>query len=218
MIRKIAFLLTVFSVVFFAPSCVSKKKYLEMTSSKQQADARIEELNTVVSGKNQRIEKMIADFEQMKNELLESNAIKDQFIDSLSGELNKLAKTVNVKESVIGEKETSFEFEKRRLTEDLVEQQKLVRSKQQEMNQLSDELKTLNENLSQLTFDLNREKGEKQVLQGNLEARDAGIAELNTATGKLKSEIQSLKKQLADKNETIKRLENNVQLLKKELK
>lgn len=218
MIRKVTLILTVFSVVFIAPSCVSKKKYLEMTSSKQQADARIEELNSVVSGKNQRIEKMIADFEQMKNELMESNAIKDQYIDSLSGELNKLAKTVNVKESVIGQKETSFEFEKRRLTEDLDEQRKLVRNKQLEMNQLSDEIKTLNENLSQLTFDLNREKGEKQVLQGNLETRDASIAELNTATAKLKTEIQSLKKQMADKNETIKRLENNVQLLKKELK
>lgn len=218
MIRKVTLILTVFSVVFIAPSCVSKKKYLEMTSSKQQADARIEELNSVVSGKNQRIEKMIADFEQMKNELMESNAIKDQYIDSLSGELNKLAKTVNVKESVIGQKETSFEFEKRRLTEDLDEQRKLVRNKQLELNQLSDEIKTLNENLSQLTFDLNREKGEKQVLQGNLETRDASIAELNTATAKLKTEIQSLKKQMADKNETIKRLENNVQLLKKELK
>lgn len=218
MIRKITFILIVFSVVFIVPSCVSKKKYLEMTSSKQLADARIEELNSVVSGKNHRIEKMIADFEQMKNELMESNAIKDQYIDSLSGELNKLAKTVNVKESVIGEKETSFEFEKRRLTEDLDDQKKLVRSKQLEMNQLSEEMKSLNENLSQLTFDLNREKGEKQVLQGNLELRDASIAELNASTGKLKAEIQSLKKQLADKNETIKRLENNVQLLKKELK
>lgn len=218
MIRKTSLILIVFSLVFLVPSCVSKKKYLEMTSSKQQADARIEELNSVVSGKNQRIEKMIADFEQMKNELMESNAIKDQYIDSLSGELNKLAKTVNVKESVIGQKETSFEFEKRRLTEDLEEQRKLVRNKQLEMNQLSDEIKTLNENLSQLTFDLNREKGEKQVLLGNLETRDASIAELNTATAKLKTEIQSLKKQMADKNETIKRLENNVQLLKKELK
>lgn len=218
MIRKTSLILIVFSLVFLVPSCVSKKKYLEMTSSKQQADARIEELNLVVSGKNQRIEKMIADFELMKNELMESNAIKDQYIDSLSGELNKLAKTVNVKESVIGQKETSFEFEKRRLTEDLDEQRKLVRNKQLEMNQLSDEIKTLNENLSQLTFDLNREKGEKQVLQGNLETRDASIAELNTATAKLKTEIQSLKKQMADKNETIKRLENNVQLLKKELK
>lgn len=218
MIRKTSLILIVFSLVFLVPSCVSKKKYLEMTSSKQQADAWIEELNSVVSGKNQRIEKMIADFEQMKNELMESNAIKDQYIDSLSGELNKLAKTVNVKESVIGQKETSFEFEKRRLTEDLEEQRKLVRNKQLEMNQLSDEIKTLNENLSQLTFDLNREKGEKQVLLGNLETRDASIAELNTATAKLKTEIQSLKKQMADKNETIKRLENNVQLLKKELK
>lgn len=218
MFRKISILILVFSVAFFTPSCVSKKKYLEMTVSKQQADAQIMELNSIVSGKDLRIEKMIADFEQMKNELMESNAIKDQYIDSLSGELNKLAKTVNAKESVIGEKETSFEYEKRRLTEDMDEQKKLVRSKQMEIDEFSAKNKKLNDELSQLTFDLNREKGETQILQGNIASRDASIAELNEATGKLKSEIQSLKKQLSDKNETIKRLENNVQLLKKELK
>ena len=218
MIRKIFLPLLAFFIVFVAPSCVSKKKYLEMTASKQLADVKISELNSTLSDKNLRIDKMISDFEKMKNELMESNAIKDQYIDSLSGELNKLAKTVNVKESVIGEKETSFEFEKRRLNESLEEQKRLTFSKQQELTQLSAEMKSLNESLSQLTFDLNREKSDNQILKGNVAARDASMAELNSATGKLKSEIQSLKNQLAEKNETINRLENNVKLLKKELK
>lgn len=218
MVRKIFILLLVSFAILFNPSCVTKKKYLAMESARQLSDSKVLELNSVLAGKNQRIEKMIADFEQMKNELMESNAIKDQYIDSLSGEVNKLAKDVNVKESAIGEKQNTFEFEKRQLTEDLAEQKQLLAKKQLELNQISGDLQKVRDELSQLTFDLNREKDEKQVLQGNLSGRDAKITELTTGTDKLKSEIQSLKKQLSTKNETITRLENNVKLLKKEIK
>ncbi|MDO8927741.1 MAG: hypothetical protein Q7J86_02240 [Bacteroidota bacterium] len=218
MTRKKILLFAVLALILLAPSCVSKKKYLALDSAKQISDSKILELNTLVDGKNQRIEKMIADFEQMKNELMESNAIKNQTIDLLSGEVNKLAKDVNVKESAIGQKENSFEFERRQLTEDLAGQKQLLGRKQSELNQLSDDFRKLKEELSQLTFDLNREKDEKKNLQGNLSVRDTKITEMNVATDKLKSEIQSLKKELTSKNETITRLENNVKLLKKEIK
>lgn len=218
MIRKIFILLLVTLSILLNPSCVAKKKYLAMESAKQLSDSKVLELNSVVAGKNQRIEKMIADFEQMKNELMESNAIKNQYIDSLSGEVNKLAKDVNVKESALGDKLYSFEFEKRQFTKDLAEQKQLVSKKQLELNQLSSDLRKLNDELSQLTFDLNREKNEKQTLQNKLSTGNANIDQLTAATDKLKSEIQSLKKQLNDKNETITRLENNVKLLKKEIK
>jgi len=218
MIRKISILLIVLSAILLTPSCVSKKKYLALDSAKQLSDSKVLELNALVTSRDERIEKMIADFEQMKNELMESNAIKNQTIDSLSGEVNKLVKDVDVKESAIGEKVNSFEFEKQRLTEDLAEQKQLVSRKQLEMNQISGELQKLKEELSQLTFDLNREKDEKQILQGNLSTRDIKITELTAGTDKLKNEIQILKRQLTDKNETINRLENNVKLLKKEIK
>ncbi|MFA5327543.1 MAG: hypothetical protein WC384_07110 [Prolixibacteraceae bacterium] len=211
MIRKLFTLLLLSSAIVLNPSCVAKKKYLAMQSARQSAESE-------VAAKNQRIEKMISEFEQMKNELMESNAIKNQAIDSLSGEVNKLAKVVNVKESAIGQKETSFEFEKRQLTEDLAGQKKIVQQKQNELDQLSGELQKLKDELSQNTFDLNREKDEKLVLQGNMTTQIAKIAELNTATDKLKTEIQGLKKQLSDKNETITRLENNVKLLKQQMK
>jgi chromosome segregation ATPase len=218
MTRKKILLFVVSAMILLAPSCVSKKKYLALDSAKQISDSKVLELNTLVAGKNQRIEKMIADFEQMKNELMESNAIKNQTIDSLSGEVNKLARDVNVKESAIGLKENSFEFERRQLMEDLAGQKQLLGRKQSELSQLSGDFRKLKEELSQLTFDLNREKDEKKNLQGNLSVRDAKITEMTVATDKLKSEIQSLKKELTSKNETITRLENNVKLLKKEIK
>ena len=218
MIRKIFVLLLISSSILLNPSCVAKKKYLAMESARRLSDSKVLELNEIVAGKNDRIEKMIADFEQMKNQLMESNAIKDQYIDSLSGEINKLAKVVNVKESVIGEKQNSFEFERRQLTEELTAQKLLLSNKQSEMNQVSTDFKKLKDEQTQLQFDLNREKDEKQVLQGNLTSSVTHIAELNTTVTKLKSEIQNLKKQLNDKNETITKLENNVKLLKKELK
>lgn len=218
MVRKISLLLIVSLLILLTPSCVSKKKYLALDSAKQLSDSKIVDLNTLVAGKNQRIEKMIADFGQMKNELMESNSVKNQTIDSLSGVVNKLAKDVNVKESAIGEKAYSFEFEKKQLTEDLDEQKQQLGKKQLELNILSGDFQKLKDELSQLTFDLNREKDEKKIVQGNLTSRDAKITELTVVTDKLKSEIQTLKKQLSDKNETITRLENNVKLLKKEIK
>ncbi|MDP2336895.1 MAG: hypothetical protein Q8N05_10690 [Bacteroidota bacterium] len=218
MIRKYFVFLLVSAIVLVNPSCVTKKKYLAMETAKQLSDSKVLELNSVVDGKNERIVKMIADFEQMKNELIESNAIKDQYIDSLSGEVNKLAKDVNVKESDLGEKLNSFEFEKRQLTEELAGQKQLVGKKQMELDQLSGNTQKLKDELSQLTFDFNREKDEKQLLQGNLSMQNSKITELTSATEKLKSEIQTLKKQLGERNETITRLENNVKLLKKEIK
>lgn len=218
MIRKTTVLLLVSSVLLFSSSCVTKKKYLALDTAKRLSDTKVAELNALVGARNQRIEKMIADFEQMKNELMESNAIKNQYIDSLAGEVNKLAKDVDVKESAIGEKLNSFEFERRQLTEDLAEQKQLNGKKQVELNQLSGEIQKLKDELSQLTFDLTREKDEKQILLGNQSGRDSKITEMTAATDKLKSEIQNLKKQLSDKNATITRLENNVLLLKKEIK
>lgn len=211
MIRKIFFLMAIVSVMVLNPSCVAKKKYLAMESAKLSAEAD-------VAAKNQRIEKMIGDFEAVKNQLMESNAIKNQSIDSLSGVVSKLMLTVNTKESALGEKQNSFEFEKQRLTAELAEQKQLLAGKQNEMNQISGELQKLKDELSQMTFDLNKARDEKNVVQGNLGDRDKQISDLNTSADKLKAEIQSLKKQLNDKNETITRLENNVKLLKKEIK
>lgn len=211
MIRKIFFLVAVASTIFLFPSCVAKKKYLAMESAKLSAE-------TEVAAKNQRIEKMMADFESMKSQLMENNAIKNQSIDSLSGVVSKLMLTVNTKESALGEKENSFEFERQRLTNELAEQKQLVAGKQNEMNQLSGELQKLKDELSQMTFDLNKIRDEKNVMQGNFTDREKQISDLNTSADKLKAEIQSLKKQLNDKNETILRLENNVKLLKKEIK
>jgi chromosome segregation ATPase len=190
---------------------VAKKKYLAMETAKISAEKE-------VAAQNQKIEGLIADFEVMKNRLMENNAIKNQSIDSLSGAVNRLMTAVSSKESALGDKENSFEFERQRLTAELAEQKKLFSGKQNEMNQISGELQKLKDELSQMTFDLNKTRDEKSVVQGNLDDREKQISELNTSADKLKAEIQSLKKQLSDKKETITRLENNVKLLKKEIK
>lgn len=158
MIRKIFFLMALISAVVLNPSCVAKKKYLAMESAKLSAEAD-------VAAKNQKIEKMIGDFESMKSQLMESNAIKNQSIDSLSGVVSKLMLTVNTKESALGQKENSFEFEKQRLTNELAEQKQLLAGKQNEINQISGELQKLKDELSQMTFDLNKTRDEKNVVQ-----------------------------------------------------
>lgn len=216
--RKPILLLLISSCLLLNTGCVSKKKYLALESAKRISDSKVVEGNALNASQKERIEQMIADFELMKYELMESNAIKNHAIESLSAEVNKLAKDVNVKESAIGDKVNSFEFERRQLAEDLADQKKLIGRKQLEINQLSNDLQQLKEELTQLTFDMNREKDEKKILQGNLSSRDAKAEELNQATNKLKGEVQTLKKQLSDKSQVITRLENNVKLLKQEIK
>lgn len=218
MTKKAYILILPAFILMAGSSCVSKKKFLEMQSFRQKADAKVQELTGLVADKNQRIEKMNADFEQMKNELIESNAIKDQAIDSLSGVVNKLDKTVNAKESAIGQKESSFSFEKQQLVNDLTQQKMLVAEKQAEIDQLNGELKNLKDQITQQTFDMNRTRDEKNTLQGNLDSSSKQITDLNATIGKLKTEIDNLKKQIADKNETINRLQNNVKLLKEQMK
>ena len=69
MIRKIFLLVALSSVVVLNPSCVAKKKYLTMESAKLSAEAD-------VIAKNQRIEKIIGDFESAKSELMEIMPLK----------------------------------------------------------------------------------------------------------------------------------------------
>ena len=77
------FVILALIVTVATTSCVSKKKYLEMESFKQRAENRVRELTDENTAKDKRIETMIADFELMKGELMESNVIKKTSLSTL---------------------------------------------------------------------------------------------------------------------------------------
>ncbi|MCW0484408.1 hypothetical protein [Gaoshiqia sediminis] len=198
-------------------ACVSKKKFVEMESSKLRAEQRVRELTGENEAKATRIGQMIADFEKMKQELLESNAQKDQLITNLNGQINALNSNVKEKDATIEEKLYAFEYEKRRLEEELATGKSAQVALRAENESLSGELNQTKNQLSDLQFDLKRKKDEAERLEQQRLLKDKEYEAQEVQLSRLKAEIQQLKNQLQEKDETIERLNNNVNLLKREL-
>ena len=112
-LQKITIIAAIVVLSFFS-SCVSKKKYLEMEAGRLTAERLSQQLDEENQAKAARIEALIADFEEMKNELLESNAIKDQYIDSLNGEVFTLTESLNKQKESLQETSFTLDFEQQR--------------------------------------------------------------------------------------------------------
>lgn len=205
-------------IILTVTSCVSKKKFVEMESFKNRAENRVRELTDENTAKEKRIETMVSDFEKMKGELMESNAIKNHQIDSLSGKINVLSSDVSEKASTIEEKIFAFEYEKRRLTEDAANAKRQIKSKETELENLSAQLGGLKNEITRLNFDFDREKSNSKSLEGQLQLKEEKILGNQQVVEKLNTEIQNLRKQLSEKDQAIEKLENNVKLLKSQLK
>ncbi len=208
---SILVLLVVFS------SCVSKKKYLEMESGRLKAEEYSQQLDEENKAKAARIEAMIADYEKMKNELLESNAIKDHYIDSLSGEIFTLTENLNKQKESLQETSFTLDFEQQRLNDALNEKEKSIVALQSQVKQLENEVSEKNSVIEQKNFELGKANDQALVLTGKIQTSDKKVTDLQEQLNKSKTEIVKLQEQMKTKDETITRLENNVKLLKKEL-
>lgn len=198
-------------------SCVSKKKYLDMESSKMRAEQRVRELTDENEAKTDRIAKMIADFEAMKKDLMTSNAAKDQLIGDLNGQINKLKSNVKEKDDNIEEKLYAFEFEKRQMADALKASKNTEASLKEENKSLSSELTQIKNEISDTKFSLNREKETTENLNNQLAQKNQQFEQQASQIANLKADIQKLKVEAKEKDETIERLNNNVSLLKSQL-
>lgn len=198
-------------------SCVSKKKYLDMESSKLRAEQRVRDLTTENNAQAERLKQMIADYEQVKTDLMASNAEKDELIGKLNGKINNLSLNVQEKDASIEEKIYAFAYEKRRLNQQVDEYKQQVESLSNEKQQLTDQVKKLNGDLAEVRFDLNRQKEENTSLEHQLNKRGTEIEKLSKQLSTVKAEVQQLKVDMQTKDETIERLKNNVSLLKNEI-
>lgn len=210
--------LSLLVILFSAGSCVSKKKYLEMESMKLRADNRVRELTADNEAKSLRINRMITDFEAMKAELMLSNSVKDHTIDSLSARINNLSMDVVRRDENMEEKMYAFEFEKRRITEELESLRQQVRTRDHQLTQLQGSLEQLRQELTERTFDWRREQETNQQLTTRINQNQEQTEALNSQIRRLQSEVQTLKNTLKQKDEDIERLTNNVKLLKDQLR
>lgn len=216
MLQKISVLFILAGLLAF-PSCVSKKKYLEMEAGRLRAEALSRQLDEENNQKAARIEALIADFESMKNELLENNAIKDHYIDSLNGEIFALTENLKVQKESLKETSYTLGFEQQRLADAIAEKERNIAALRREVEQKDNEIAARNSEIDQRNFDLGRVKEEAVLMQGKLKSGDQKVIELQAELQQVKNETGKLRADLKEKDAVILRLENNVKLLKKEL-
>ena len=216
MVRKISILFVGAILITFS-SCVSKKKYIEMETGRLKAEELSRKLDEESNAKSLRIEGLIADFESMKNELMENNAIKDHYIDSLNGEIFTLAENVEKQMESLKKSSFTLDFEQQRLTNALKEKDKSIAALNSQTERLEAEISTKNSAIDQRNFELRQMRDEAEVLQSKIKTGDSKLIELQSQLNKVKSETIKLQEQIKEKDANITRLENIVKLLKKEL-
>jgi chromosome segregation ATPase len=202
-------------------SCVSKKKFVEMQQGRLQAEEQVRNLTQETTNQAARIESLIADFEEMKNELLENNALKDQYIDSLNSEIFSLNELLAQQKESLQATSFTFGFEQQRMKQVMEEKDSKIRSLQSQIESLEEEVSQQagviddkNFQISQLTDQVDNLLG--QVSRAKTQAENLEI-QLGTQIKNLKSQVNELQATMQEKDATIIKLQNNVKLLKNEL-
>ena len=216
MAQKYLILLFSAMLVVFT-SCVSKKKYLEMETGRLNAEELSRKLDGENSAKAARIEALIADYESMKNELLENNAIKDNYIDSLNSEIFILAENLNKQEESLQETSFNLDFEKQRLTNALNTKDKSIKLLQAKVENLETEVLNVNTVVDQKNFEIGKLEDKAKVLEGKIQTADNKLTVLQKELDKVIAETGKLQAEIKMKAAAITKLENNVKLLKKEI-
>jgi chromosome segregation ATPase len=198
-------------------SCVSKKKYLEMESGRLRAEQLSKQLGEENNSKAARIEALIADFESMKNELLENNALKDNYIDSLNSEIYVLVDRLNKEKESLETTSFNLDFEKQRLTSALDTKDKTLKSLQSEVERLKTEITDKNTVIDEKNFDIGKMRDQSKVLEEKLKTGEKNLAGLQLELEKVKAETDKLKADMKVKDTEITKLQNNVKLLKSQL-
>ena len=216
MTRKYSLLIFSALLIVFS-SCVTKKKYLEMESGRLKAEELSRQLSDENNAKAVRIEALIADFESMKNELLESNAIKDNYIDSLNNEIFILGENLNENQESLQKTSFNLDFEKQRLTDALNTKDKTIKSLQSKVEGLETEVSNINTVVNQKDFEIGKMNDQVKVLEEKIQTGDKKLAELQSELDKVKAETNKLQSDIKTKDATISKLENNVKLLKSQI-
>ena len=214
-LRRSIFIL--FVVVTGLSSCVSKKKFLEMQTGRLKA----EELSRRLDGENKdkaaRIGALIADFESMKNELMESNAMKEQHIDSLKTELSNLLTDLNKRTRSLEETSFNLDFEKQRLTNALETKDQNILNLQSEVESLENQLSGKDQDIEEKSFEINKLNDQAKLLEGQIKSGQADLQKLQDQLDKAKADTGKLRDEMKEKDAEITKLQNQVNLLKKEI-
>jgi chromosome segregation ATPase len=187
--------LFVTTILLITSGCVSKKKYVEMTGYRDQAENRVRELTNRVSN-------LETEFNTTKNDFRYSNQQKDQYIDSLNRHILGLHSNINTTSSSIEEQSNIFQIEKRRLNQLLAEKDREIRMNQQ----LAEERKQQLENL----------RGEYDAQRIQLKNAESEAYSEKSRLVQLHAEQERTAKELEQKTMENRRLQNELNTLRTE--
>lgn len=212
------YFIILFSIVLVSfSSCVSKKKYLEMEAGRLKAEELSRKLDTENNAKADRIKTLIADYESMKNELMESNSIKDQYIAALSKEKDALSQDLNKQTESLQETSFNLDFEKQRLTNALATKDASIKSLQTEVSNLEGQLNERNSVIDQKNYVIGQMKEKAKLLEGQITSGKEGIAKLQGELDKAKAATAKVRGEMQTKDAEITKLQNQVKLLKNQI-
>lgn len=212
------YFIILFSIVLVSfSSCVSKKKYLEMEAGRLKAEELSRKLDTENNAKADRIKTLIADYESMKNELMESNSIKDQYIAALTKEKDALSQDLNKQTESLQETSFNLDFEKQRLTNALATKDASIKSLQTEVSNLEGQLNERNSVIDQKNYVIGQMKEKAKLLEGQITSGKEGIAKLQGELDKAKAATAKVRGEMQTKDAEITKLQNQVKLLKNQI-
>ncbi len=198
-------------------SCVSKKKFLEMQDGRLRAEEQVRRLTEENKAQATRIEALISDFGVMKNELMESNAIKDQYIDSLNSEIFRLNNLLEEQQESLQETSFTFGFEQQRLKEAVESKDKTIRSLEARLQSLENEITEQGSVIDDKNFQIGLLEDQIEELEKEKERSERQRGVLEQELEDVKARVEELKAEMKEKDAVITRLQNNVKLLKEEL-
>lgn len=196
--NEMLFILMV-AFLFLIPSCVSKKKFVEMsrlhTVAEKRADALHEENDILKS-----------DFEAFKRESESEGAEKQRTIDSLRLTINSLNHDINSEKDNIEDRTFNFQVESGKLSQQLTEKDKEIRNLTREFNTLKVQVDDLNRELNKVKSGSNFPFGSVKQLERKIEAKDKEIAVLDSCLKDSKQEILLLNEKINLQALTIEKL------------
>jgi len=198
-------------------SCVvSKRKYEELDYAKRKSDAQVRQLGQDNSELDSRLKLTLAEFNEMKNSMAESNAQKNMEIDELSTELFSMASDTTSLKQKLHETLGNYQYAQKRNQEN----EKRILSLNAQIKQLKGDSTKLAKDLnaSELDKDWESKKmaGEKQKLKDMLSQKDKEIAKVKKEMAVINGKITWLRKVKKQNDAEIERLTNQMNLYKKE--
>jgi len=198
-------------------SCVvSKRKYEELDYAKRKSDAQVRKLGKDNKSLDSKLNQTLAEYNEMKNSMAESNAQKNVEIDELSSELFSMASDTTSLKDKLHETLGNYKFAQDRNAEN-----------EATINKLNDRVKSLSVKSAQLADDLNaslkdkewesrKVAGEKLKFEEKIAQKDNQLAKVKKEMEVVNGKIVWLRKVKKQNDAEIEKLTNQMNLYKKE--